>query len=76
MIKLSRRRRRPRKRRPARARDLAVLAFPPGDDGPTLLFGPYTRQGALAVSLRELANGKKVQLSPYERVRALFEVDT
>jgi len=71
---LSRRRRRPRKRRPARARDLAVLAYPPGDEGPTLLFGPYTTQGAQAVGLRELGHGRKVQIVPYARVRALAEV--
>jgi hypothetical protein len=51
-----------------------VLAFPAKDDGgPTLLFGPFTRQGALAVLLREANVGRKVQLVPYERVRALQE---
>lgn len=65
--------RRPRrhKARRTRARDLAVLAYPAKGDGPMLLFGPFTRQGALAVSLRELSNGRKVQIVPFDRVRAL-----
>lgn len=63
--------RRRRRRCAPRLRDLAVLAYPSRDDGATLLFGPFTRNGALAVALRELLSGLKVQLVPFERVRAL-----
>jgi hypothetical protein len=74
MKDISLRRRRPKPRRPQRARDLAVLAFPADEHGPTLVFGPYTKQGAQAVGLRELNNGRKVQMVPYARVLAMSEV--
>jgi hypothetical protein len=74
MIELSRRRRRLRKRRASRPRDWAVLSYPPNDDGPTEIYGPFTERGADPVAFNQLKRGRKVQLAPYERVRALFEV--
>jgi hypothetical protein len=73
-VELSRRRRRPRKKRPARACDLAVLSYPPDDNGPTEPYGPFTEQGAQAVFLREGRKGRRVQIVRYMAARALFEV--
>jgi hypothetical protein len=69
----SRRRRRPNKQRLKKPRDVAVLRFFAEEEGQFLVLGPFTRQGALAVLIREASIGRKVQLVPYERVRALVE---
>lgn len=61
MRELSRRRRRPKPRRPQRARDHAVLVSP-ADDGDALYLGPYTRRDAMAVLVREGSAGRRVQL--------------
>lgn len=72
-VELSRRRRRPRKRRVAPARDRAVLVFPTNDDGPTQPLGPFTQQGATSVFLREGRKGHKVQMVSYEAALLVAE---
>lgn len=58
---ISLRRRRPKPRRPPRARDHAVLVTP-ADDGAPRCLGPYTRRDAMTVLVREGSAGRKVQL--------------
>lgn len=56
-------RHRRRRARPARPRDWALVAEVADDQ--RIVFGPYTRQGAVAVGLREMQLGRRVQLKRF-----------
>jgi hypothetical protein len=68
-FELSRRRRRPRKRRAAHPREWAVRSFPAtgaASERAGDVWGPVTYQGALVHAFIELLQGKQFEFGPYE----------
>jgi hypothetical protein len=82
MMELSRRRRRPRKRRATQPREWGVRCCPVTGgtaDGVGGLWGPVTYQGALLQAFTQLLRGRQVEFGRYEtlvaRVPHRFTVD-
>ena len=74
MIEVRRRRRRQRKKSEAHPGEWGVLSYPPDDNGRTRAYGPFTERGADPVAFAQLKRGRKVQIVPFERARAVSDV--